>query len=321
MTAAQNTLSVSTEQLPPNERVPYWREVFGRTIVKLDIEPLGDGPFFCDATLRALPALSVAGMTTSASRVSRTRTLIADGSDDLLLSMTRKGTALVSYRGRDVPIAEGGAILCHSADSGSLAFRSQAQFTVLAIPAGVLLPMIGDRDAALVRPISPDTGALRLLGGYVDLLLQQPLEASEVQRKAAAYVRDVVALAVGATRDAAHLARGRGARAARLAAIRADVLANLSQVRLSPRMIARRHQVTERYVHLLFADTDQTFGEFVTAARLDRARELLNEAPHPKIADIAHRVGYGEMTTFNRAFRRRFGRTPSDLRAEAAPEP
>lgn len=106
--------------------------------------------------------------------------------------------------------------------------------------------------------------------------------------------------------------------AARFAAIRADILANLSQVRLSPKMIARRHNVAERYVHLLFEETGATFSEFVAQARLDRARELLLDptANGAKISDIAQRVGYGEITTFNRAFRRRFGDTPSGLRRQ-----
>jgi hypothetical protein len=54
--------------------------------------------------------------------------------------------------------------------------------------------------------------ALRLLTGYVDLLLQgQASTSSELQRSAATHVHDLVALAVGAARDAAHVASGRGA--------------------------------------------------------------------------------------------------------------
>jgi AraC-like DNA-binding protein len=307
-------LFVSTDRLAPNERLPYWRDVFGRTIVKLDIEPL-EGPFQCDATLWSLPGVSVAAMTTSPTRVSRTREHIADGTDDFVLSVPREGTAAVSNLGRDASIAEGGGVLTDSAEPSSLVFRSPSRFVVLAIPKPVLLPMIGEREAALMRPIAPDSAPLRLLGEYLDLLMRShTLGPSELLQHAAAHVHDLVALAVGATRDAARLASGRGARAARFAAIRSDILSNLSQVRLSPGFIARRHAVTERYVHLLFADSGETFGEFVNAARLDRARALLLESPHVRIADVARRVGYGEITTFNRAFRRRFGATPSDLR-------
>ena len=54
--------------------------------------------------------------------------------------------------------------------------------------------------------------AMRLLTGYVDLLLQgQASTSSELQRSAATHVHDLVALAVGAARDAAHVASGHGA--------------------------------------------------------------------------------------------------------------
>jgi AraC-like DNA-binding protein len=294
--------------------------VFGRTLMRLDIEPMGDAPFRCDATLRMLPGLSLASMSTSGTRVARTRELISDGKNDFCIGISREGAGFFSRPGREAPLAEGGGVLCRSSEPGALAFRSAAQFVLLSIPAEILMPLIRDPDTALGRPIPPDAGALRLLSGYLDLLLHgSGFASAELQASAASHVHDLVALAIGATRDAAHAASGRGARAARLAAIRADILANLSQVRLSPGLIARRHAVSERYIHLLFEDTGETFGEFVTAARLDRARALLTETPQLKIADIAHRAGYGEITTFNRAFRRRFGQTPSDLRGTVAP--
>lgn len=111
-----------------------------------------------------------------------------------------------------------------------------------------------------------------------------------------------------------------GARAARFVAIRSDILQNLAQVRLSPKLMAKRHGVTERYIHMLFEETGETFGAFVAAARLDRARDLLRDPANEaiKIGDIAQRVGFGEITTFNRAFRRRFGDTPSGMRAQRA---
>lgn len=322
MAAVQSLpLSISTDQFAPQDRLPFWHDVFGRTMLKLSIDPLGDAPFHCDATLQALPGLSLAALTTSPTRVSRTRAMVADCNDDILLSIPREGTTFVSHLGRDASIAEGGCVLTSAAEPGMLAFRSAAQFTVIGVPTAALMPMVRDIDHVLMQPIRPDTPALRLLTGYVDLLLQGPSATSaELQRSAVAHVYDLIALMVGAARDAAHVATGRGARTARFAAIRADILQNLAQVRLSPKMMAKRHGVTERYIHLLFAETGETFGAFVTAARLDRAHALLLDPASEAITigDIAQRVGFGEITTFNRAFRRRFGDTPSALRARRA---
>ena len=320
MTAPQvMNLTFSTEDLPARDRISIWREVYARTIVKADTRPTVEGPFRCDARLCALPGLGIASMAISPSHVRRTRELIAaDGNDDFVFVVSTDGTAVVSQVDREVTVGTGAAVLLSGAEAGDIAFHSTQRFLAFTIPAPALASMIPNRAAALMRPVAADAGALRMLIGYAALLQQgHALASPDLQGHAATHVCDLVALAIGTTRDATHVAAGRGARAARLVAIRKDVLANLSQVRLSPAMIARRHGVTERYVHRLFAGADQTFGEFVSTARLERARNLLLAPAHADktIGDIAHSVGYGEISTFNRAFRRRFGDTPSALRS------
>jgi AraC-like DNA-binding protein len=103
---------------------------------------------------------------------------------------------------------------------------------------------------------------------------------------------------------------------ARMAAIRSDILANLAQVRLSARTVADRLGVSERYVYLLFEQHGLSFSGFVTARRLDRAMAMLIDprCAGMRIADIALAVGFGDLTTFNRAFRWRYGDTPRAFR-------
>jgi AraC-like DNA-binding protein len=51
--------------------------------------------------------------------------------------------------------------------------------------------------------------------------------------------------------------------------------------------------------------------------RLDKAAALLRDPRwrHRKIAEIAAEAGFTDLSYFNRAFRRHFGATPSDIRA------
>src|SRR3546814_3690801 len=71
-----------------------------------------------------------------------------------------------------------------------------------------------------------------------------------------------------------------------------------------------------RYVRRLFQDEGSSFSDHVLGERLDRAHRLLL---HPgqasrTIAAVAYACGFGDLSYFNRTFRRRFGMTPSDLR-------
>jgi AraC-like DNA-binding protein len=74
--------------------------------------------------------------------------------------------------------------------------------------------------------------------------------------------------------------------------------------------------VTPRYVHLLLEETGKSFTHHVLERRLERAAALLRDLRwhNRKIADVAAAAGFNDLSYFNRAFRRRFGATPSDVR-------
>ncbi len=108
-------------------------------------------------------------------------------------------------------------------------------------------------------------------------------------------------------------------RAARLAAIKQDILSNIFDPRLSVAAVAERQGLTPRYIHMLFEDEGVSFTEYVVNLRLANARRLLSDPRflQQSISTIALRVGFGDLSYFNRTFRRRYGTTPSDVRQQA----
>jgi AraC-like DNA-binding protein len=121
---------------------------------------------------------------------------------------------------------------------------------------------------------------------------------------------------LGATRDAAVIANGRGVRAARLSAIKTEILNSLNRHGLSLAGLAARHGVTPRHVQMLLECDGTTFSRFLLDQRLVRAHRILS---NPLLAEqtIAYEAGFGDLSHFNRAFRRRYGETPSDVRARS----
>jgi AraC-like DNA-binding protein len=133
-------------------------------------------------------------------------------------------------------------------------------------------------------------------------------------------MHDLAALAIGATADAAAVAGGRGVRAARLRAVKAYIAENLTDRQLSINTAAALHGVTPRYVSRLFESEATTFSEFVLGQRLNRTRRML-AAPafaDRTVSSIAFEAGFGDISYFNRAFRRLYGATPSEVRAGAS---
>jgi transcriptional regulator GlxA family with amidase domain len=127
---------------------------------------------------------------------------------------------------------------------------------------------------------------------------------------------DLIAVTVGATRDSTEEARGRGLRAARLHAIKQDVASNLGQPGVSVTEFAVRHGCTPRFIQRLFECEGTSFTDYVLMQRLACAHRILTDPRHhgEKISTIALDAGFGDISYFNRAFRQRYGDTPSGIR-------
>jgi AraC-like DNA-binding protein len=95
---------------------------------------------------------------------------------------------------------------------------------------------------------------------------------------------------------------------------------NLSSPELSPNMAAEYLRVSVRYIHKLFAHSGTTFSAYVTAERLERIRWdlIASSGRRPPISGLAYRWGFSDLSTFNRAFKSRFGCTPSQLGSRGA---
>src|SRR6266481_76154 len=199
-------------------------------------------------------------------------------------------------------------------------YRLPGEYINVRAPRRTLSPLVAGLDAAYGRPIPADNPALRLLTRYIGIIEEtESLAAPDLQWQAVTHIHDLMALAIGATRDAAEIAKSRGARAARLRAIKEDIATWLDQPDLSVATIAARHRAKPRWVQRLFESEGTTFTEYVLAQRLVRAHRLLTDPlyANQKVSTIALDIGFGDLSYFNRAFRRRYDMTPSDLRATA----
>jgi AraC-like DNA-binding protein len=312
-------LRVSTHALPVRDRLPFWREVFGRKIVRIDIEPLSDAPFEADSTLRLLPGLRTISWRGSARRFLRTPELIADGDDSFALLINLAGGVAFSQHGREVLLTEKDAVAILHDEPAAADVQKDAAAIVM--PRAALAPLVANIEDKGTRVIRHDNDALRLLLGYLKLLHGGlPLSTPELRHRVATHVHDLVAMAIGATGDGAAIAEERGVRAARLAAIKADIAGRLDRRDLDLASVAARQHVTPRYVQVLFEAEGITFSQFVLEQRLARAHQMLTDPRFAgwTVSTVALAAGFGDLSHFNRNFRRRYGATPSDVRAASA---
>jgi AraC-like DNA-binding protein len=304
-----------TDQFAERERVAAWREFVGRSMLKLDIAPVPDSDFHAEVKLHALPGVAAISGRLTPVRIDRTRSLI--DSDDLILCVSRWGELQTTLRQREAVIASGDAVLMNADDVGSMIMPTGARSLALRLPRDAIAPAVATLDEAMCRRIPAATPALRLLSAYLGILDDADASAStDLRHQAAAHVRDLVALTVGATRDAAEIAMQRGVRAARLRAIKQDIADNLHGD-LSIAALCARHGCTPRQLQRLFEREGTTLTAYVLEQRLACVYRLLADPRRAgeKISALAFAAGFHDLSHFARAFRRRYGMTPSDLRA------
>jgi AraC-like DNA-binding protein len=313
-------IHISTDMFPEEKRLAMWREVYGRGIARVDIEPLTEEPFHADVTFNLLPDVAIASGSRSAAHYRVTQELLKDPRDIIAVSILRSGEASAIQFGNELIGGVGSASVLSGADPSVSTLATDGNFITLALSRPAIAALAPDFEAAFGRPIPADDPALRLLVKYLDAVLAaDELDHPAVARSVSAHILDLVALALGARGDRAEAALG-GAKAARLKALKADVMSMLGNCELSSEMIAGRHNISSRYVRKLFEQEGSSFTSFVLGERLARVRGMLRDTryAHLTIAQLAHACGFNDISYFNRAFRRHFGATPTEVRGNAA---
>ena len=309
----------STDAIPAHDRMAFWREIVCRVLLRLDIEPLGGAPLLASFEQHTWSSVALRFVDTNPVRISRTRDLICDGNGDYSLTLRVEGSGyeFLSNGVTEALSGDDAALFFHGAAT-TIRYPGACRAIVMSVERKAFAAAVGQLEDQPVRRILPASWpVLRLLNDYTSLLRSAgPGRNPVVAHRVGQHLIDLVALALNPSRET-HERTGPGAvREARLATIQSDVLANLSQARLSAKTIGQRHGISDRYIHLLFEETGQTFGRFVEEERLKRAYAMLIDPAFAKmrISDIALKVGMVELSTFNRAFRRRFGETPRGVR-------
>lgn len=148
----------STEHLPERERFAVWREVVGPTFLRLDVSHVTEHPFHASGVLLALPGLGVQWADNSGIRMDRTRGLISDGNDDLILPLVTSGRHYAAQRGNETALDAESTALLSSGDPGSVSSASRSRAIVLRMPRSGVAPIapastigLGARSRAAAR--------------------------------------------------------------------------------------------------------------------------------------------------------------------------
>jgi AraC-like DNA-binding protein len=311
---ATTSLTFTTRRVP----APSRRAVL-HTLVEqglLPVEPLaGHAAPEVDLVKWRLPGASILDGRFAGVR-QRGTPEVGGAGDDLFFGINVTGAGRVDQDRRQVTVGAG--------DAMAVDLRAGA-FTVLRPTRSRMIGVRVPRRALAVdgpapRLVPGGTPALRLLTRYLRSVLDGPAPSSPPLADALVrHVSDLIALSLAPADRDTRLARAPGVRAARLHAIKSDIERHLTDGSLTAAVVAARHGISTRYLHRLFEDDAETYSRFVLGRRLDLAYRRLRDPRYADrtISSIANDTGFGDLSYFNRTFRRGYDTTPSEARRAA----
>ena len=308
---------LSTSPIHDTRRLRQFQDVFTDFLDGICVEPLHGQPLAMEGSVTTFVEVAINIGMTSPTRCTHPS---SRGLDDTVILMSwPRGQTTFRACGTEWDMKDGDAILVQAGQSQVVMANTSAHLCSVTLSRSLLESMRIDVDAALLHTLRGNSAA-GLLIGYAHLLRDHgALATPAMQRAASLHLHDLAALAAGAVGEGAHLAKARGARAAKLLAVKKDIASHFTDPALSVAAVAQRLGITPRYLHMLLEGEGLSFSVLVLDKRLALARRLLRDrrmAGRP-ISTLAFEVGFGDLSYFNRSFRRRYGMTPSDVRAQA----
>lgn len=306
----------STDDVPEPERFDTWRALISGLF---DVSPLAD-PRTCSAMVQAwrLGSLRLALLRLGAQRGDRSRhRAAADGVDDYLLD-----------------VCLGGGVTGETEHGSFVLTPGEVQVLDASRPAHVITD--GELSLSLSVPrelldaLLPHADALHgyvLRGGLGELLSQHmqalarcmPHMDEDEARQAARASLNVVAACFAPTAARLELA-SKPLEAALLERARQQVEAQLETLTLSPLTLCASLHVSRSYLYHLFEPLGGV-AAYIRERRLVRARWLLGAQQGHTVSGIAFSCGFRSAAQFSRAFRQRFGYSPSATREAIAVDP
>ncbi|WP_028935808.1 helix-turn-helix domain-containing protein [Pseudonocardia spinosispora] len=262
-----------------------------------------------------LSSLGVSRVVCDPCRVARSdRAIRGAPSDDVLVNIVEAGTCTMSTGDGQAVLPAGVAALCDADRPYTLGFAAPGTVMTLQVPRSVLPRRSPRRIGALASTVASTTSSATVLRHFLHGVLEAGATGiGDVDELASTTVGLLSLVMTDADRQL-HPPGEPLAPSAHFLLIRDFVDRHCTDSGLTVEQIARRHRVSRRYLENLFARHGGSPSAYLRAARLERARALLEADGRLPLVEVALRSGFSDVTTFGRAFRRAHGTTPGAWR-------
>lgn len=307
----------STETVEARERVESWRQLL-RDRLKVDCSIETDDPvaFRQAMAIRQCGSLSIMDMEATPFRATR-RTREDDCLTTVIIPQTGSGTLKTSNS--EVGFGVGELCAFHSCRLVSLAFHDAGRHLIVTVPSVFLMDRCPEWDCDTLLTLSAAEGAGGMFTDLVRSIALHEKHLPQSCREGALSLVLALLASAARTRQEPHGHAATQLNVYHKERIRNFALAHLRDPGLDIAGIAAGVGLSARYIHHLFSDEPLHLMQWVYEQRLLHChRELADrDSAARAISEIAYAWGFNTPAHFCRVFQKRFGATPSEIRAQA----
>jgi AraC-like DNA-binding protein len=241
----------------------------------------------------------------------------ASADDVMVFCISLSGRCHMHQNGRFAEWAAGTGVLIEARSPYERISRTEARWLTLQFSRQLLPLRTAEITEACARSVDPAAPALQMLSGYLGRLFEAADDLTALQRLDAGHAAiELLAMALRGVTPSVPC--GYGPEEVMLGMMRTHVREHLAEPELRVEELARRHHVSVRQAYNLFERIGTTPGAYLREQRLLAAQAMLSDPRHGwrGVSDIAAAVGFLDLRTFERAFRRQYGTTPAGWRRE-----
>lgn len=306
--------TIDTSSVAQRDRLDFWRSTVCDQFVTLDVRP-GAGPAVRGSvTAAAVGEIQLRTIQAGPHRFDRTPGQVRGADEDYYqIALARHGSTLVAQDGREAVIEPGDFVLYDSSRPFTFVTAGDFAYSVCLFPKRLIpLSEVELREATAVRidgrrgvgaMIPPFLAALHRIDDD-DLV---PAAREAMHRTIGDLYTTVIRSEVGAAApDGVHLSRAR-----------AHIREHVADRDLDPASVAAACSISVSYLHKLFSATGTTVTAHIREERLQGCWHDLTrpELAGLTVAAIGARWGLPDPAHLSRAFRARFGLSPSAHRS------
>ena len=308
--------SATTRNIAPAERIEFWEAYNREVLVGLSCRSYADQGLLATETNIRLNDVLLADIAGNAHVIERTPKMARSApKDSVFASLLIDGDAAFLHENGCVSATAGNLVVYETRQPYLFGFSSPMRqilvdipreaFTEACLPGGVPVPMLFGRKSAHEGAL---LSSLHALLGDLVRMRAGGLGPEEAERAVLELIRLLTVEQCGGSTSATTY----------VVVAKEHIKRRLHDPRLDAAEVAGVLGISLRQLARVFQTAGTTPSRYILEQRLQRANAELGEprAEKTTIADVAYRWGFSSQSHFTRAFRKRFGRTPGEARAE-----